>query len=210
MSSKQWIQSLSFFALAALVCTGCQPTRTYDEIGLPEVVDFNFHIKPILSDRCFQCHGPDANTREADLRLDEPSSAIETRLESGGRAIVPGRVGKSKLYQRITSGDPQHVMPPPESNLSLSPHEIALLAKWIDQGAEYKPHWSFLPVQEAVPPSIDQEAWTQNPIDHFVLASMERQGLQPEPEANKETLLRRVCQSRQGLQGQGRQCRGHR
>ena len=187
------------FLLAMLAFSGCRTSSEYGESDLPEIVDFNFHVKPILSDRCFACHGPDANKREADLRLDQASGAFETMLESGGHAIVPGNVRKSKLYERITSADPEMRMPPPASNLALTPQEIALLAKWIDQGAEYKPHWSFLPVQKPELPAVAGEAWTYNAIDRFVLARLEANNLDPEPEADKETLLRRVTLDLTGL-----------
>ena len=104
--------------------------------GLPEKVDFNFHIKPILSDRCFACHGPDANKRKDDLRLDTEEGAFAA-LDSLGKdhAIVRGDLGESVLYQRLVSTDPEQLMPPPNSNLKLTPYEIALIGKWIEQGA---------------------------------------------------------------------------
>lgn len=186
---------ITFAILFGIGCQGPEPRYPDD---LPEVVDFNFHVKPILSDRCFQCHGPDANKREANLRLDDPSSAIKERLESGGRAIVPGNARKSELYRRIISEDPEHRMPPQESNLTLNSREIALLTRWIEDGAEYKPHWSFLPVQEPSIPA-QQDQWGHNPIDQFVYQKLREQGLQPEPEADKETLLRRVTLDLTGL-----------
>jgi len=182
-----------------LLGVGCQAPEVQHRNDLPEVVDFNFHVKPILSDRCFQCHGPDANKREANLRLDEPTSAIKERLESGGRAIVPGNARKSELYRRIISEDPEHRMPPEESNLTLSTREIALLTRWIEDGADYTPHWSFLPVQEPAVPAAKESEWGHNPIDQFVYQKLREQGLQPEPEADKETLLRRVSLDLTGL-----------
>ena len=182
------------FVLFSLI--GCHNSVERD---LPNTVDFNFHVKPILSDRCFQCHGPDANTREADLRLDDASAAFNTPLESGGYAIVPGKPHKSELLRRITSADPTFQMPPVESNLSLSATEIAILEKWIEQGAEYKPHWSFLSVQEVEPPAVQNKGWVHNPIDQFVLSRMEDQALRPEREADKEVLLRRVTLDLTGL-----------
>ena len=192
-------RSLLCCALVLLLTTSCQRVNTYDDAGLPEVVDFNFHVKPILSDRCFACHGPDANKREANLRLDQPESAIETRLESGNWAIVPGKLRKSQVFHRITSDDPEVQMPPPESNLSLTDQEIAILAKWIDQGAEYTAHWSLLPVEAKQPPAVKEANWAKNPIDHFVLAALDEKGWTPNPVADKETLLRRVTLDLTGL-----------
>ena len=182
-----------------LLIAGCRPSYPVDDPTLPEVVDFNFHVKPILSDRCFACHGPDANKREADLRLDQPESAVRTRLESGKFALVPGSIHKSQVFHRITSQDPDEQMPPPESNLSLTQREIALLAKWIEQGAEYKDHWSLIPVSPQQPPTVNNEDWMRNPIDQFILASLEEKGWTPNGEADKETLLRRITLDLTGL-----------
>ena len=184
--------------LSSLLIFGCQPTYEYEADDLPVVVDFNFHVKPILSDRCFQCHGPDANQREAGLRLDLAASAIDSRLESGGFAIVPGNLRKSKLFHRIVSTDPDVQMPPLESNLSLSAREIALLSRWIAQGAEYKSHWSFLPIANPAPPELETD-WVKNPIDQFILTALSEQQLTPESKADKETLLRRVTLDLTGL-----------
>ena len=125
-------------------CGGHLPSEVelaYDE--LPENIDFNFHVKPILSDRCYTCHGPDNNARKADFRLDTEEGAF-TALADGGHAFAPGKLGKSKAIERISSNDPEFMMPPPESNLELDPREVAIIAKWIEQGAEWKSHWSFL------------------------------------------------------------------
>ena len=111
--------------------------------GLPEKVDFNFHIRPILSQNCFVCHGPDESTRKAGLRLDKFNHAVAT-LESGHAAIVPGDADGSILINRVTSPDAEQVMPPPASKKSLTPYEVALLERWIDQGAEWKQHLSLI------------------------------------------------------------------
>ena len=117
--------------------------------GLPEKIDFNFHVRPILTDRCYACHGPDQNKRKAGFRLDLEEMAKEELPENpGNRAIVPGKPGKSKLVERIISHDADLQMPPPESNLSLSNEEKATLIKWIEQGAEWKEHWAFLPPEK--------------------------------------------------------------
>jgi hypothetical protein len=166
--------------------------------GLPEVVDFNFHVRPILSDRCFACHGPDDRARKADLRLDRPENA-RAELPSGRRAIVPGRPGRSELATRIMSTDPSVAMPAPESRLTLDDREKALLIRWIEQGAEWKPHWAFIPPAKPVPPAGKTVGWARNDIDRFVLATLESKGLSPSAEASRETLVRRLSFDLTGL-----------
>lgn len=166
---------------------------------LPEVVDYNFHIQPLLSDRCYACHGPDNNTREANLSLHTEEGALLTKLESGGHAIVPKRSGRSEVMRRITSSDPQMVMPPPESNLTLSDYEIALIDRWIKQGAQWKPHWAFIPPEMPSIPTVIDDAWPENDIDYFILSMIEREGLVPSQEADKARLLRRVSLDLAGL-----------
>ena len=185
--------------LIILFVNGCNRNEHSVGNSTPRVVDFNMHVKPILSDRCFNCHGPDSNERKAGLRLDQEEGAKETRLESGGYAIVPGNTRKSKLVQRILSEDPDEKMPPAESNLSLSPEEISILSRWIEQGGEYKPHWSLIPVVEPELPAVKNAEWIINPIDQFVGSKLEDLDLKPEPEADKETLLRRVTLDLTGL-----------
>ena len=117
--------------------------------AMPEKVDFNFHIRPILSDRCFKCHGPDAGTREAGLRLDTEEGAFAALKDDPGRhVIVRGDPMRSELYLRVSSDDTSFLMPPPASNLVLSPHEIRLIREWIRQGAGYRKHWAFIPPQK--------------------------------------------------------------
>ncbi len=187
-----------------LLLAGCGPQKppavAEAERHLPERVDFNRHIKPILSDRCFACHGPDANAREAGLRLDVAEQAFaELPEHPGARAIVPGNLRRSEVFRRIVSDDPEQRMPPPASNLSLSAEEIALLARWIEQGAEYKPHWAFIPPERPAPPPVDDEAWVRNDIDRFVRATLSERGGRPSPEADRETLIRRVTFALTGL-----------
>ena len=129
---------------------------------LPEKVDYNYHVKPILSDRCYQCHGPDEKTRKAGLRLDIEKIAF-SKLESGSRAFSKGNLNGSESIHRILSTDPEIQMPPPESNLSLSPKEKAILIQWVDQGAEWKEHWSFIPPQK----KSTQVSEESNLIDHL-------------------------------------------
>jgi hypothetical protein len=166
--------------------------------GLPEKVDFALHVKPLLSDRCFKCHGPDAASRKTDLRLDVPEIAF-ARLASGATAIVPGRPGKSDVVRRILSDDPAIRMPSPDSHLTLSDYEKALIIRWIDQGAEWAPHWAFTPPTMPEVPPLPAHARAYNPIDNFVRARADALGLPQAPEASRETLIRRVTLSLTGL-----------
>src|SRR5688500_14780363 len=129
-----------------------------DNVGeqrLPETVSYNFHIRPILSDKCFACHGPDARTRKAGLRLDVRDGAIAELQESPGKhAIVPGAAARSELFHRIVSADPDFRMPSKASNKTLSALEKAMLVRWIEQGAEYKPHWAFIKPVKVKPPTV--------------------------------------------------------
>ncbi len=159
-------------------------------------IDFGRDIRPILSDKCFQCHGADEGTRHADLRLDLREAATANR--DGSFAIRPGDPEQSLLIKRILSEDEAEKMPPAESNKHLTPEQIALLRRWIESGAEYSEHWSFQPV---VMPSVPakEAAWGNNEIDAFVLAKLNEHGLMPSPEADKAVLIRRVYQDLLGL-----------
>ena len=168
------------------------------EETLPEKIDYNLHVKPILSDRCFACHGPDKAKQKAGLRLDMPEVAYEALSESGKTAIKPGNIGGSELFHRIISTDPEYMMPTPESNLSLTVQEKAILVRWIEQGAEYKEHWSLIPPKMPEIPKIGQ-GWARNDIDRFVAQTHTNQNLKPAPEADKTTLLRRVSLDLTGL-----------
>lgn len=160
------------------------------EEPLPDRVEFNRHIRPILSDNCFQCHGPDRNTREAGLRLDARAEAVADR--GGFRAIAAGDPEASEIIRRILAEDPADKMPPPESNRDVSERELALLRRWIEQGAEYEAHWAYIPPATHPLPNVNNTAWPRNDVDRFVLARLEREGLHPSPEADRETLIRRL------------------
>ncbi|SEL83444.1 PSD1 and planctomycete cytochrome C domain-containing protein [Parapedobacter koreensis] len=167
---------------------------------LPPIVDYNFHIRPILSDKCFACHGPDKNTREAALRLDTKEGAYQALVETAGmHAIVPGHPDRSEAYRRIISEDESVRMPPVSSNLALTDYEVKLIERWIQQGAEYKPHWAFVPPEKIGIPNAHKSDWPINEIDHFVLAKMDMVGLAPNPEAEKHHLLRRLSLDLTGL-----------
>ncbi len=180
-------------------CSGPLPkevTAVYDT--LPQYVDYNFHIKPILSDRCYTCHGPDPQTRKAGLRLDIEEEAFK-KLESGNYAFVKGSVHKSEVINRLLSDDPDKVMPPPDAELPVSAREIALIAKWLEQGSEWKEHWSFLPVEDPEVPEINNDWRRINDIDNFVQQQLLQAGLAPAPEADKERLIKRVTMDLTGL-----------
>ena len=165
---------------------------------LPDQVDFNYHIKPLLSDRCFACHGPDEKSREAKLRLDTPEGAFKA-LEDGMFVIKPRDLKHSEVVRRITSTDPEEVMPPPKSNLALSKDESALLRRWIEQGAQWKKHWAFVPVGNVPVPKTKDKKWARHDLDRFVLARLESHGLKPAPPATRERWLRRVTFDLTGL-----------
>jgi hypothetical protein len=166
--------------------------------SLPERVDFNYHIKPLLSDRCYACHGPDEKARKAKLRLDLKEGAFKA-LEEGMFVVKPRDPKHSEVIRRITSSDPGEMMPPPKSNLSLSREEIELIRRWIQQGAEWKKHWAFIPVGAVPVPGVKNKAWPRNDLDRFVLARLEREVLKPSREATRERLLRRVTFDLTGL-----------
>ena len=160
-------------------------------------VDFDRDIRPILSNNCYKCHGPDPAHREAGLRLDEKEGALK-KLDSGEAAVVPGDRAKSALWQRITVKDDER-MPPPGSDKSLTAKQIELLGLWIDQGASWKQHWAFVSPQRPSPPAVKQQAWVRNPVDRFVLARLEAEGLAPAAEAEKLVLIRRATLDLTGL-----------
>ncbi len=181
--------------VAAILGQQCTDSRT---ASLPDKVDFNFHIRPILVKNCYLCHGPDPSSREAELRLDTFKDATAQR-EDGKHAVLPGHPDDSEMIRRILASDPSEVMPPPESNLSLSEQEKALLEKWIAQGAEWKPHWAFIPPEKAAVPEVETEEEVANEIDAFVLQKLEKQNISPAPLASKQTLIRRVSYLLTGL-----------
>ena len=157
-------------------------------------ISYNRDIRPILSDKCFLCHGPDANTRKAGLRLDVQSAAFaELQVNKGHFAIVPGSPEKSELIRRIESTDPAVLMPLPESNLpQLTPEEIAVFKQWIKEGAKYEKHWSFIPPVKTELPEVDNEKRVKNEIDNFILEKVEKSGLKPNEGASRETLIKRA------------------
>ena len=176
------ILSLAFFAISARA-----------------EIDFAREIRPIFSENCFACHGPDANKRKANLRLDEKESAFAP-AKSGETAIVPGDVEKSELLRRITSQDEEEIMPPKKEHKQLKPEQVALLKKWIKDGAVWTGHWSFQPVKPTAVPEIrNPKSEIRNPIDAFIVARLEKEGLKLSPEADKARLIRRATLDLTGL-----------
>jgi len=181
-----------------------QPNRSRDILSLELYsplktrIDFNRDIRPILSDKCFACHGPDGPNKRIKLRLDS-EAGMHADLGGGRRAVVPGSLEQSELVRRITAEDEAVRMPPVYSGRTLSGREIELIKEWIRQGAEWQKHWSFLPPVRPELPQVKHQSWPKNPIDYFVLERLEREGLEPSPEADRATLIRRLSFDLTGL-----------
>ena len=206
-TKKSTILSLLFLTIAFVIILLFPSSCKTDQVisspsitnAIPDKIDFNFHVKPILSDRCFTCHGPDENARKENLRFDTKEGAFAALGKNKDHfAIVPNDVENSTLVNRIFSEDPEEMMPTPESNLTLSNYEKEILKKWIEQGAEWKEHWSFLPIKDSDVPAIS-EGKINNPIDNFVLAKLNAQNLKSMGMANKAQLIRRVTFDLTGL-----------
>ncbi|MSU76558.1 MAG: DUF1553 domain-containing protein [Gemmataceae bacterium] len=156
-------------------------------------VEYNRDIRPILAENCFACHGPDSASRKAGLRLDQHVDAVKQG------AIVPGKVTESALIERILSDDAEKIMPPPKTLKKLSATQKDLLKRWISEGAEYQLHWSLMPPKRTALPAVKNKAWVRNPIDQFILAELEKRGMQPNPEADRRTIARRLSLDLTGL-----------
>jgi hypothetical protein len=163
----------------------------------PRVVQFNRDIRPILSDNCFVCHGPDKNTRKAELRLDIEAGAFG---KTGEMFIVaPRKPESSELFRRISTTDEDDHMPPLDSGKKLTPQQVALIKLWIEQGAKWEGHWSYVSPKSSPVPEVKNKKWPRNPIDNFILAKLEAKKLKPSPEADKRTLIRRLSFDLTGL-----------
>ena len=160
-------------------------------------VNYNLDVRPILADNCFACHGPDAKTREADLRLDTKAGAFSE--PSGYPVIVPGEPEESELYLRIASNDDHYRMPPAGFNKTLTPEQVDVITQWIREGAKWEEHWAFTTPIRPTPPDVKNRDWIRNPIDAFILSRLEKEGLQPASEADKRTLIRRLSFDLTGL-----------
>jgi hypothetical protein len=166
-------------------------------VAAAEPIEFNRDVRPILSDKCFRCHGPDSASRQGDLRLDRREDAITER--DGHAAIVPGKAEQSVAFLRILSADETERMPPVDSGLVVTPAERETLRRWIAAGAKYESHWSLITPEPSQLPPVKQQAWPRNAIDRFVLAKLEQEGLRPSPEADAATLCRRLHLDLTGL-----------
>jgi mono/diheme cytochrome c family protein len=186
-------------SLSLFLASGCHRERSV--AGAKQHLDFNQDVQPILAARCFSCHGPDPEMRKAGLRLDLAEWAMKKR-PGHPDAIVPGHPDQSELVKRIESKDPHHLMPqnPQGEAQPMKPEEIAMLREWVKEGAAYRPHWAFeAPARPPVPATTGDNGWAKTPIDSFVLARMEKEGLKPSHEADKQTLIRRVTLDLTGL-----------
>ena len=178
--------------VTAQICSGASQQKAASKI------EFNRDVRALLSDNCFACHGPDENKRKAKLRFDIKDEAFKP-AKSGDFAIVPGDLKKSQLVARITSQDPEEVMPPPKTGKKLTPAQIDLLKRWISEGATWQTHWAYETPKRPALPTVKDTKWAKNEIDSFVLAKLEKEKLKPAPEADKTTLVRRVTQDLTGL-----------
>ena len=197
LCSKSRSLELSMFRLNRLAVTLVVVTPL-TSFAADTKLDFNRDVRPILADKCFACHGPDTKKVKGDLRLDVAEMAKQ-KNDSGGAAIVPGKPLESEAIKRITSNDPSQIMPPPSSKKTLTAAEKQVLKDWIAQGAEYKPHWAYVAAVKAPLPAVKNSESLKNPIDAFIRARLEKQGLSPSSETDPITLLRRVTLDLTGL-----------
>ncbi len=197
-----WFVTCVFVGALIYACRTSQSVESVniDENAIPAIVDFNFHVKPILSDRCFKCHGPDPNTREGGLAFHTAEFAFNALGKHQDRfALIPGEPDSSTLIQRIFTENPDDMMPPPESNLSLTDREKKILKKWVAQGAEWKKHWAFTRPRDPLVPEISNIDWGNNDIDQFTVEKMRQRGFKPSEREAPEKLLRRVTFDLTGL-----------
>lgn len=189
------LASIAVLALLAQACASPEPVA-----GVPDAIDYNWHVRPILSENCFACHGPDEEGLKAGLRLDVAELATGELPETPGKhAIKPGDADGSELVRRISSDDPDVRMPPPASRKALTAAQVEILRRWIDEGAEYRPHWAFIEPARPEVPSTGLDHGAANEIDRFVYRRLEREGLEPSPEADREALINRVYLTLTGL-----------
>jgi mono/diheme cytochrome c family protein len=200
----RWLGFLGAMLVAVAVGSGLNErgaiaqSKAKSDAKAASTVDFNRQILPLLSENCFACHGPDASQRKAKLRLDTKEGAF-AELRSGGHAIVPGKSADSKIIEKITAADPQDRMPPAKTGKQLKPEQLALLKQWIDEGARWNQHWAWVMPQRPAIPKVQDAAWPKDPIDYFILARQETEGLHPSPPENKNKLFRRVTLDLTGL-----------
>ena len=200
--NKNILFKFPFWILLLISLIGCKKELPeyvaiqYD--ALPAQIDYNIHVKPILSDKCYLCHGPDEGTRKAGMRFDTENGLFDKTLK-GNFPVKAGNLNKSELIHRILSDDPDYIMPPTNSHLSLKPREKAIIVKWVEQGAIWKKHWAFIPPEKSALPILSENWETENEIDLFVFEKLLENNLAPNPSTNKEQLLRRVTIDLTGL-----------
>ncbi|MBM4073228.1 MAG: DUF1553 domain-containing protein [Planctomycetes bacterium] len=195
------LPSLTATVSLLLIATwpGILPRGAAQSPALPSTrIDFNRQVRPILSEHCFRCHGPDDEERKAKLRLDTRAGMFG-KLRGGEHAVVPGDIAKSALLARITESDASRRMPPPRFKKDLSREQIDILRRWIEQGADWSEHWSFVPPRRPLLPMVKRAGWSRNAVDAFILARLEREGMSPSPEAERATLIRRLSLDLTGL-----------
>jgi hypothetical protein len=198
LALHSWLRLLGGALSIAGLASGALGAGKETKAGGPARLDFNRDIRPILSDNCFACHGPDDKERKAKLRFDRPDDAIKP-AKSGDYAIVPGNPAKSKLIERILSTDPEEVMPPPKTGKKLTAEQKERFRRWIEEGAKFTGHWAFTKPERPPLPAVKAAKWVRNDIDRFILARLEKEGLSPAAEADKPTLIRRVTFDLTGL-----------
>ncbi|HYV25901.1 MAG TPA: DUF1549 domain-containing protein, partial [Candidatus Eisenbacteria bacterium] len=199
---KSFAQRLGIFlALAVLISSPSWLAAAGTKGSAPKPssqIDFNRDIRPIFSENCYACHGPDKSKQKAGLRFDLPEEAFK-KLESGNFALVPGDPAKSRVLQLVASDDDDDRMPPKKTGKRLTPAQVDVLRRWVEQGAKWTAHWSYIPLVRPAVPAVKNKHWLRNDLDNFILARLEKEKLQPSPEADKTTLLRRVSFDLTGL-----------
>lgn len=202
MYSVRHKNSIHFHILRAGCLIGCFWQLAVCAQPLPEQIAFNRDIRPLLSNTCFKCHGADVSANVSGMRLDRAEDAYATLTDASGNQytpIVPGKPAASEIIRRINSTDPNETMPPPDALHQLTDRDRALLKRWIEQGAEYQPHWSYIPPRRSTPPDLPGNTRIRNPVDQFVFSRLVDNNLRPAPEADRRTLIRRLSLDLTGL-----------
>ena len=191
--NQRWLTYLSIATVFTLAVS-----KSGANEGKDGEIQFNRDIRPILSNNCFECHGPDQEARQTELRLDTKHGLL-SKLENGAVAVVARDLFKSLVFQRITASDAEERMPPADSGKQLTAKEIGLIGRWIQQGAKWQGHWAYMPPLRPQLPKVSREEWVGNAVDRFVLARLQKEGLKPSPDANRTTLIRRLSFDLTGL-----------
>ncbi|MCB1121226.1 MAG: DUF1549 domain-containing protein, partial [Verrucomicrobiae bacterium] len=195
-------QRVAHFVHVVVLLWPCFAANRVNAAEVPKEVLFNRDVRPVMSNTCFKCHGSDVKANKADLRLDLPEEAFRERVSDNGKPwtpIVPGQPDASEIWRRISSNDPDEVMPPPDNLHQLTDRDKAIIRKWIEQGAEYQAHWAYLPPVKSGPPRLKHEDAVRNAVDRFILARLENEGIEPSPAADRPTLIRRLSLDLLGL-----------